>query len=381
MRIGILTQPLHTNYGGLLQGFALQRTLTIMGHDVRIVDLPFRPKSNMRLMKIIASRIVRKYLLKQTVNQIMPHTPTNEQMGMIAMHTNRFIRENIKTTERIPSVKELDKLKKYQFQAYIVGSDQVWRPVYSPGMPSFFLDFVKDNEKVKRIAYAASFGVDHWEFSQRLTRKCKKLAQKFDAISVREASAISLCKEYLGSDATHVLDPTLLLDKEEYIALVEKDKIAPKPKSLMLYVLDQADDKMAIARKVETKLGLKINQVMPKKRFEKENTTNLDECVYPPVTEWIRGFMDAEFVVTDSFHGTVFAIIFNKPFIAIGNQGRGLSRFSSLLKILELEDRLISTTDQVTTQLIRGDIDYGRLNEKIREERERSLAFISSAIA
>jgi len=362
MKIAILTQPLHNNYGGLLQAYALQKVLKGVGHDVWTVDIQFKRSLPGRLKGLIG-RVIRRFILQQQI----PVQPNENEKKIIAQHTSRFVKENIKTTERISSVRQIHQLNKYEFDAYIVGSDQVWRPCYSP-VSTFFLDFLNGNEKVKRIAYAASFGVDTWEFSPKLTERCKKLAPQFDAISVREDSGVTLCKEYLGVDATHVLDPTLLLEKEDYIALIEKDQTPAKPNSLMVYVLDQTPEKTRIIEKVRNQLGLEINSVMPKKSYNKESRETIADCIYPSVTQWLRGFMDAEFVVTDSFHGTVFSIIFNKPFIVIGNESRGMSRFISLLKKLKVEDRLIFP-NRLTEELITNPIDWDEVNSILDKKR------------
>jgi hypothetical protein len=376
MQIGILTQPLHNNYGGLLQTFALQKVLKGMGHEPTTIDLQAKKRSWLRRLKSLAGRLIRKYLLKQQI----PSLPNAKEKAVIAQHTARFIRENIHTTKTIQSVRKMNWLQEYNFDAYVVGSDQVWRPRYSADMPTFFLDFLKDKNKVKRIAYAASFGVDHWEYSPGLTRRCKNLAQKFDAVSVREDSGVALCNEYLNVSATHLLDPTLLLEKEDYITLIEKDQISQKPNTLMLYVLDQTLEKMAIAEKIKDQLGLVINSVMPEKKYSKASRKKIDDCVFPPVTQWLRGLMDAEFVVTDSFHGTVFSILFNKPFIVIGNESRGLTRFESLLNLLGLKERLILSKNDLDHALLHKSIDYKIVNEIIKENKLVALQFLKNSL-
>ena len=143
----------------------------------------------------------------------------------------------------------MQELNSMGFDAYIVGSDQCWRPRYSPAIQNYFLDFVANDCKAKRIAYAASFGVDHWEFTPEDTEKSKELLKKFDAISVREDSAIDLIKNNLGrTDAQHVLDPTMLLSPHQYKKIVDKEKIAPSPGNLKVYVLDKTPEKDNIVK-------------------------------------------------------------------------------------------------------------------------------------
>ncbi|MFQ2466454.1 polysaccharide pyruvyl transferase family protein [Aeromonas caviae] len=368
MKIAILTQPLHNNYGGLLQAFALQHHLKNSGHDVLTVNFGWHYKLPYFGIKSVIGNIVRKYILRRPIGSVLPIT--DEQKREIGQHTNKFTAEHIRTTQDIYSISELDYIKNYHFDAYIVGSDQVWRPAYSPGMSAFFLSFLGENDTAKRIAYAASFGVDHCdEFSSEQLVEYGKLLKRFDAIGVREDTAVELCHQNFGVDAQHVIDPTLLLDKEVYCKLVEQDRIPKNNGNMMVYVLDKAPEKQDIIQLVANERGLTPFTVMPEKNG-----------VYPPVTQWLRGFIDAEYVVTDSFHGVAFSIIFNKPFIAIGNRDRGLARFTSILKLFELESRLVFSKDDVSIDIINGVINFAKVN--IIKSRQQMLAhsFITQAL-
>jgi hypothetical protein len=376
MKIGILTQPLENNYGGLLQAYALQKILKDLGHEVWTVDLPFR-KTLYLDSRALMGRIVRKYLLRNKDIEIILHEPNKKEKEIIQQHTRKFIEENIVLTDRIVLVEKIDRLKKYQFDAFVVGSDQVWRPMYSPGIPTFFLDFVQNDRNIKRIAYAASFGTDEWEITPKLTEKCAKLAREFDSISVREDSGVMLCKDYLGVTAQHLVDPTLLIKKEDYIRLIENENVPIKEKTIMVYVLDQTNEKKSIIDKVKQYFNLEINSVMPASVFSKESRKKIEQCIYPPVTHWLRGFLDADFVVTDSFHGTVFSIIFEKPFITVVNESRGIARFKSLLKMFDLEHRLISNYEEINSQLLKEKIDYSKINAILKEEQRKSLNFLT----
>jgi exopolysaccharide biosynthesis predicted pyruvyltransferase EpsI len=235
---------------------------------------------------------------------------------------------------------------------------------------------------VKRLAYAASFGVDHWEFTPEDTEKSKELLKKFDAISVREDSAIDLIKNNLGrTDAQHVLDPTMLLSLHQYKAVVDKENIAPSSGNLKVYVLDKTPEKDNLVKLLEEKLQLKAFEVLPAKRLNEEKVTNsnINDFVFPNPAAWLRGFQDAKFVVTDSFHGTVFSILHNIPFIAIGNVARGLSRFQSLLKMFGLEDRLVTDINSVNIDnFAKKEIDWERVNEVLEKERKKAVDFLKA---
>lgn len=368
MKIAILTQPLHNNYGGLLQAYALQKQLSDLGHDVLTVDFVSETKPRLWGIKGIASRFIKKFILNKPVERVL--LINAKEKRAISQHTDRFKSENIRTTQRVTELAEFSYIKNYNFDAYVVGSDQVWRPEYSPGMSAFFLDFLGDDSSIKRVAYAASFGLDHCgEFSPDELDKYGRLLQKFDAVGVREDSAVKLCKQYFGADACHVIDPTLLLDRDDYLHLVEQEKSNISNGNMMVYVLDRSPEKQSIVDYVAKAKGLMPYTVMPER-----------DGIYPAVTQWLRGFMDAEYVVTDSFHGVVFSIIFNKPFLAIGNPGRGLARFTSLLNMFALEDRLISNINQLNDELLSQKIDFSVVNDILKKQKLFAAKFLNDVL-
>jgi hypothetical protein len=378
MKIGIITLPFNSNYGGLLQAFALQTVLKQMGHEVRSVNrrnriMPFK-------IKVLSST---NRLIKSIINGkmgVIRSWATAAEELVIDQHTNRFLSENIQTTDFLKSEEDFEKLVRYKFDAYVVGSDQVWRPKYSPRLANHFLGFIDDSVKTKRISYAASFGVDNWEFTPEQTGECRKLVAKFNAVSVREDSAVELCKQNFGIEATQVLDPTLLVPKEEYIRLVEKDKIPKCAGTLLTYVLDKSPDKQEFIKKIILETGLNEVSIMPKSLFRDAGRKKINDCIYPPVTAWLRGFMDAEYVVTDSFHGMAFAIIFNKPFLALGNTKRGMTRFSSLVKLFGLQDRIILSADSRLTEKLYVPIDFQHVNEILKTKQLEAKKFLSDSL-
>lgn len=395
MKVGILTQPLTNNYGGLLQAYAFQTTLERMGHDVVILNrpMPFVPDvandafvpTVIRMMKNCVKFLMHKPLIK-VYHELLPqqHIVAN-RLTEIFIVTYHHKSPDFSTTESLAAY-----CRKQGIDAYVVGSDQCWRPLYSPCLPNYFLDFAKDWD-VKRLSYAASFGVDHWEYSDDETRLCASLAQKFDAISVREESGIALCKEYLGVDAVHVLDPTMLLDADDYNSLVRdfdpkifsiapehrvKTTIDIKDKKLFCYVLNMNAQKQAFIQTVSRTKGLTIVECMPKDfRAQEVFEKCPDDCTFPPVELWLQSFRDSEMVIADSFHGTVFSIIYNKPFWVLANPDRGMARFHSLLSMFGLEDRLV-TPDKLATLDFDAPIDWSSVNAKREELKQKSLAFL-----
>ena len=377
MKIGILTQPLHANYGGILQNYALQQVLKQVGHEVWTID--WEGGSGLRDMLYRMKVRVLHMLLP---NRFPPlrYKPNDKERAIIQRNTNHFIITYIKHTEAVHSYEGFVKqASKGKYDAYVVGSDQCWRPCYNAFLPSMFLDFVQDKQ-VKRIAYAASFGTEKWEFTSEQTNVCAPLAKKFDLVTVREDSGVKLCKEHFGVDAVHVLDPTMLLTKEDYIQLIEKEKESKSNGTLFNYILDPDTKKSVFIQKVAESKGLKAFQVLPKCQTEtrtKYDVKNrIEDCVFLGVTTWLRAFMDAEVTIVDSFHGMVFSIIFNKPFWVIGNVSRGMSRFTSLLKMFHLEDRLLDADDRLDDVDFSKPIDWIMVNSILEEKRRECKSML-----
>jgi len=378
MKIGIITLPFNWNYGGILQTYALQVVLKELGHEAVTINRNSVLMSfKMKVMSFVRRSILKVILRKDVVVRTWP---TKAEEKLIRKHTDRFIKENVATTDLFRSEADFKNISKYEFEAFVSGSDQVWRPKYSPILKNQFLGFLGNNTKTKRISYAASFGVDNWEFDAKSTKSCSHLAKKYNAISVREDSAIVQCKKYLGVGAQLVLDPTMLVSKENYIALVKKDGIAKMPGTLFNYVLDLTPEKEEFIQQAATNLGLVPFSSTAEDVFRNLGRKRLNDCIFPPVTQWLRGFMDAEFIITDSFHGTAFSIIFNKPFISIGNKKRGITRFDSLLKIVGLQDRLILDVGEASLNKLKNTIDFEEVNKKLEVKKKESLEFLKRAL-
>lgn len=379
MKIGILTQPLQANYGGLLQNYALQQTLIRAGHEVETIDWG-RPKS----LRAELYRMKLQFLATWFQSQYpeVRYQPSKKELATIWRNTNHFINAYLNHTVPMHSLNEFRHQANIgKYDAFVVGSDQCWRPCYNLFLSSMFLEFANDMD-VKRISYAASFGTDKWEFSPQQTAVCASLAQKFDLVTVREDSGVTLCKDYLGVDAVHVLDPTMLLSKEDYIQIIEKEQEPKSDGTLFNYILDPDEKKSTFIDKVAHENGLKVFQVLPKcqaeTRTRKDVKTIIDDCVFPGVSTWLRAFMDAEMTVVDSFHGMVFSILFNKPFWVIGNAHRGMSRFTSLLKVFHLENRLLDASGPDDVDLSQS-IDWESVNEILKEkQKECKLLLLNS---
>jgi len=378
MKIGILTLPLHTNYGGILQAYALQTVLERMGHNVKVIDksryhfLPFYKKPFIYVYRILLKVFLRKNIkiqLEKYYNECIDRDKITQ------IYTRPFIDKNIHQKH----IEKFSEIKQNDFDAIVVGSDQIWRTIYAnlffQSTTAAYLDFAQKWDNLKRVAYAASFGTDRWEYTKENTKKCRNLISKFNAVSVREKNGISLCCENLNyKNAIQVLDPTLLLDASDYERLFRKKLNNKKKGGLFCYILDPNEIKNSIIKKCEQNYKLKAFHVNSK---VDDWNAPMEERIQPPVEEWLQGIADADFVITDSFHACAFSIIFKKQFLVIGNEKRGLSRFTSFLDMFDLKDRLI--VDKTPNDNLKcHEINYDEVYKELSTLRSVSFEFLKN---
>ena len=369
MRIGIITQPLVNNYGGLLQNYALQETLRRMGHNPVTIDQPMFPpvpvaKEAFALAKArVASAfgalrgrpaVESKYEVRRRLAKRLPYAS-----GIAGAH--------ISSTEKIYGRRAMAQAtRETGVEGLVIGSDQVWRKGMNPRMEACFGDFAADLG-IGVMSYAASFGVDEWQFDAAETELYARLIKRFAAVSVREASGVRLCREHLGVDAELVLDPTMLLNRSDYARLAGSGGAHGGPGRLFAYILDACEGKSRFIGRQARERGLAVGEASP-------GGSGIT------VEEWVRNFAEADFVVCDSFHGAVFSIIFNKDFLVISNSARGNTRFDSLLSMFGLGGRLFDES-RLGEAPIPGAVDWNRVNGELELRREASLAFLRGGLA
>ena len=214
MRIGIVTLFLHANYGGILQAYALAEVLRRMGHDaVQLQPYPYYRHAHSPLVMplVWCKRAYRRYLGGEDDLPIFSH-PT----ALIRRNTDRFIRQHIPM--KYVKEAEWDAALAAEFDAIVVGSDQVWRPEYAQPLNRHFADFAAGSS-ARIVSYAASFGTDKPTISDEMADELAPLVRRYAAVSVREASAVDICRRLFSVEATHVVDPTMLLNRADYEAL------------------------------------------------------------------------------------------------------------------------------------------------------------------
>lgn len=378
MKVAILTQPLGHNYGGMLQNWALQKCLVNLGHEVVTINyrMPIvrkrpNPKSLVRPLVILLVSGLKRNEFK--VNQTWTD-PRYRRM-------REFVIKNISITEPLFPPLTFEATMSLGIEALVVGSDQVWRPSYSPNLLNYFCDFLPENAKQVRVAYAASFGSSEKEFSDGMKMTCAELLGKFEAVSVREESAVTLCQRLFDVLPEHVADPVLLLQEKDFLPLFEGQK-AVSQKLIATYLLDVKAEKVKVANVVADFLESDLRYLTPfagQGRLAKLRALSAE---YECPSLWLSNIKHSAFVVTDSFHGLCFSLIFRRPFIVMGNVNRGLDRFNSILSLVGLKDRLLSSdaSELEVQKMIETPIDWEDVHERLGSFRNRSLLFLQDSL-
>lgn len=374
MRVAIITLPLHTNYGGILQAYALKKSIEALGHSVDVIDrkckMVLTPSWKMPLVYLKRAL----FNLKPGGPEIFRERRILREYPVVSAQLTGFVSEEI-SPRMIDSYTEI---APGDYDAFVVGSDQVWRPKYFGRIEDAFLDFTSLWD-VRRVSYAASFGTDHLEYELEQLYKCSSLLSTFDAVSVREASAVQMCDEWFDrEDAVHVLDPVMLLTAEHYAHLAEMSSERPCKGKILSYVLDPDNSKKYILDRVEGWLAKEShNAYVP----DRDRNIPLEKRIVPSIRQWLSCFADAEFVVTDSFHGCVLSVLFHKPFIALANPGRGMSRILSLLESLGLDDRIVQGLDPDDDgEYYLSGIDWDDVDARLSEMKGKSIEFLRNAL-
>lgn len=390
-RVGIVTFYLKDNYGGALQAYATCEICRSLGLEPLLVRSPFEgyysldPAKEIPLSQLFglyirhqllhsgrtASLLLRlkKALIKLRTPQAQTLQRNND--GIAAHLFKRFADRHLPTiisTEDQQAIASCD--------CFIVGSDQVWRRRYLRNeyhVLHYLLDFANDDQRAASIAYAASFGSDHWEGCGLMRQPAADLLHQFKAVSVRENSGIAAAKEAWGVDAVRMPDPTLVVDAKAYDKLIDSEKTSLPPKPyLASYILDASESSLRVARALADELKLYEQPLMPTAR-----TGNRDDLIFKSVPQWLRYMRDCQAVVTDSFHGCVFALIFNKPLLCLGNTARGSARFDTLFETFGLKERLLVDGDPTKARdLMQQPMDWERINTLIHGEQQRGLNFL-----
>lgn len=386
MKIGIVTFVHAYNYGAELQCFALQRKLRNLGYDCEVLDI-YRP---------IDPQYKETAESKERFKQLYSHNSSADLKAKIHMRVSRVLssilniifhrRFIVRANNFSEFHNKYTKLSNHTYTNFlelysaelpythlIVGSDQVWNYMNKFSVEPFFLTF--DN-KAKKISYAASIG--HADIPQEIQPFYKKWSAEFSAISLREDRGVEIMKSITGrDDITCVLDPTLLLTKQEWCnSLNISERI--NEKYILIYLLSMSPFSIALAKQIAKEKGYIIKMVSTAAiSLNKDKEIMYYDGVSPRT--FVELFSSASFVITNSFHGTAFAVNFNIPFYSTTRKSKRYnSRFISLLQKTNLIDRLLYEEDALG--MISTDVDFKKCNLTLTLERLHSLNFIDNSL-
>ena len=362
MKIGILTFHRALNYGAVLQCYALQETLKRLGHDVYVLD--YRPKYIEKYRRIYSSySISHRKGIKNKIKEVLVRTLLARKTIKARDVFNSFLSEHI----NVVSYKSLDECNNYDI--IIVGSDQVWSPTIGDGFDKIFWGCFP-HSKTKLLSYAASIG-GHNVIDDAMWYDICGMVRNFDNVSVREDWFSRQLSDKIKREITTVLDPTLLVDRRVYENIQKEPEFN---KYLILFLIVEDNNALRFAKEIAQEKGLRIVRIKALQEFEKRDESVVDLYSISPQA-FLGYFARASFIVTNSFHGTAFSLIYRRNFYSLDSPR--IDRAKSLLHSVNLENRIASSKDTGIYSII----DYSNINQRIERLQEASLKYLLSSLS
>lgn len=368
MKIGQLTFHAAHNYGSVLQAYALSKELQLLGHETEFINL--RPQSQKDMYKVIRKSDRGIYKLF--------HCLLYPALKKRFKNFERFINDVLPITKKeYESTEELKK-EQFDYDAYICGGDQIWNPVCQDFETAYYLQFLDENNNAKKISYSPSLGKT--EFDESVLRKIEKWVENFDAISVREPRGAEIIQSLTDKIVHTVCDPVLLLDKKVWENLAVKPKY--KKPYILVYFLENNHGSRELTEYLREVTGY---DVVIFNEYIRDFIKPYHKAYSASPEEFVGLFMNASLVYTNSFHGTIFSTIFEKPFISAiaTDQGKAMnnndSRKIDYLKKIGLENRLYTSGRPDKDFLLF--MDYSEARKKMEEFRSDSLDFLENCLS
>lgn len=365
-KIALLNMRYDNNYGGNLQRYAIVRVLQAMGYEVEYLyirhnwDDWFRSRSKFKVVKRCIKQCI-KHILYPSKEPWLPWQCEARQYVDLCKITEPFLDRYVPHTRPVYLHRQLERVfRRGKYDVVLAGSDQIWckHHIERYGLGMWFLDFVPNTFNGKRVVYGASFGVDGKEYTTEDLQTLLPLYGKLDAVSVRENSGLKLLESYGMTlpNATQVVDPVLLLDKYDWEMLIDKGTTQSPKAEMICYMLYVDDEKQKIIDEIAEQNGYKYE-------FMDISINNRLS-----VEQWLRNIHDAKYVVTDSYHGFLFSLLFNKPYrlLQMGKNG-GNTRFESVFNMLGISNK-------------GENVNWDNVNAKIKRERVKSMEFLNQSL-
>ena len=387
-KIGIAAVTYKDNFGSALQTYATQYTLEKLGYDAKIFEIKGVYRSIM-IKKLIyyAGRLFDPVEAKYLFANLMSRSRKQASVASDHFAQEMQVRHQVyadfnkKWNKMLPTVhgwKELSK-QASEMDAVVVGSDQLWRPSNIVGC-YYTLEFVSDN--IKKIAFSTSFGVP--DIPDRLHKHAKKYLSRIEHISVREDSGADIVKNMSGKKAQVVCDPTMMLDAEQWMHIQDEKPFADG-KYILCYFMGDNPEHRDFAKKLKAKTGCRIIGLLHGATYIASDEDFADESPYNVgPSEFINLIRNAEYICTDSFHGSVFCILNQKKFFSFrrwpdASQFSANDRLYTLLRFTGLERRMMIGTEDID-KFIDDKIDYTDVLSKVAQRRAESLEYLINAL-
>ena len=372
------------DYGGMLQAFATQRALGKMGVESEALDFNcLKGDINKRKWEYFLTNASDFSIVKEKSRVIgkKMRARMNKEFGYKLSARDKafddFCRKNFQISKKFGSWKELQD-SCHEYEAIIVGSDQLWLPSNVAG-DYYTLNFVPDG--VKKVAYATSFGVG--AIPEKMKRQYSAFLKRIDFLSARETSGQEIIKQCTGRDVPLVCDPTLLLETSDWDKILSREKV-PQEEYVFCYFMGDNPEHREFAKRLARKCNLKIVALLHLDQYIASDKDYVDYAPYNiSPADFVGLVKNAKYVCTDSFHGTVFSIIFSKDFFTFKrfNKKASLStntRLTSLLNRLNLNERLFSGSESLTDDM--GVKDYHEVQNLLCDFRQESIKYLKESI-
>lgn len=377
--IGVCIRYFNKNYGGMLQAYATTKFLE--KNNINYELIRYKKKKSIMLVFKSIPRLFNKILINDKKEQLKKkiglffHSEFKKNDRIRSESFEKFISDNFKSLSPIYyGYKELS-INSSKYSCVLTGSDQLWSPA---GLPSNFYNLNFCKEGVKRVSYASSFGVSYIPWYQK--KRTTKFLEKMDYISVRENTGATIIKKLINKDVPVVLDPVMLLSKEEWDRYIPAKKII-NDKYIFAYFLGKNKKYRDEVIKFSKENNLKIVTLKHLDQFVKSDESFGDISLYKIAPDdFLNLIRNADYIFTDSFHGSVFSIIYQKKFLTFNRYDENSkvsknSRISSLMKMLEIKRRYNGDINSILEE-----IDYNKLNLLLQNEKEKSIFYLNKAL-
>ena len=384
-KVGIVSCYFKHNYGSMLQAYATQKILDDMNIENETINIDKNIDFSNGKKKYYMGQVLNFQFIKSKLGMIKLKLDKkiNKNLGKnISIRDKKYeeFRKTFRLTEPYKTYAELNEKAEKDYSSVIVGSDQLWLPV-NVVADYYTLNWVP--EDVNKISFSTSFGVSI--IPEKYKEAYKKFLNRINYLSTREVAGQKIIKELTGRDATLVCDPTLLFSKYEWMSIQQEEPII-KGKYIFCYFLGKNIEHRKFAERLKEKTGYKIVSLNHADEYVKYSDVFADETPYDVgPAEFLNMIRNAEYVCTDSFHGTVFSLINNVKFFTFrrySNKSKVStnSRIDSLLGIVNLKERLINGDEDVEKE-IEKKIDFENVNIKLEEFRNISKEFLKNALS